>query len=89
MLGLRLLPYPLLALARLYFGGRYFLNGRAGSFAAKTQAFYAPSCWKRNVGERISLRRRDAGRDLVLRASRLKQLPFPHPRKAIRRPAGA
>ena len=41
MLGLRLLPYPLLALARLYFGGRYFLNGWAGFFAAKTQAFYA------------------------------------------------
>jgi len=41
LLGLRLLLYPSFAFAKLYFGKRYFLNGWAGFFAAKTQAFYA------------------------------------------------
>jgi glycosyltransferase involved in cell wall biosynthesis len=41
LLGLRLLLYPPFAFAKLYFGKRYFLNGWAGYFAAKTQAFYA------------------------------------------------
>ena len=41
LLALRLLLYPPLAFAKLYFGKRYFLNGWAGFFAAKTQAFYA------------------------------------------------
>ncbi len=41
LLGLRMLLYPSVAFARLYFGKRYFLNGWAGFFAAKTQAFYA------------------------------------------------
>ena len=41
LLGLRLLLYPSVAFAKLYFGKRYFLNGWAGYLAAKTQAFYA------------------------------------------------
>ena len=41
LLGLRLLFYPSVAFAKLYIGKRYFLNGWAGFFAAKTQAFYA------------------------------------------------
>jgi hypothetical protein len=41
LLGLRLLLYPPLAFAKLYIGKRYFLNGWAGYFAARTQAFYA------------------------------------------------
>ncbi|TKR30651.1 glycosyltransferase family 2 protein [Luteimonas gilva] len=41
LLGMRLLLYPPFAFAKLYFGKRYFLNGWAGYFAAKTQAFYA------------------------------------------------
>jgi len=40
-LGLRMLMYPPLVFAKLYFGKRYFLNGWAGFFAARTQAFYA------------------------------------------------
>lgn len=40
-MALRLLLYPSLAFAKLYFGKRYFLNGWAGYFAARTQAFYA------------------------------------------------
>ena len=40
-LALRLLLYPMLAFLKLYVGKRYFLNGWAGFFAAKTQAFYA------------------------------------------------
>jgi len=39
--GLRLLLYPSLAFLKLYLGKRYFLNGWAGFFAARTQAFYA------------------------------------------------
>lgn len=39
-LGLRLLVQPMLAFLKLYVGKRYFLNGRAGFFAAKTQSFY-------------------------------------------------
>ena len=39
--GLRLLVYPSLAFLKLYVGKRYFLNGWAGYFAARTQAFYA------------------------------------------------
>ena len=38
---LRLLFYPCVAFLKLYLGKRYFLNGWAGFFAAKTQAFYA------------------------------------------------
>lgn len=41
LLALRLFLYPPFAFARLYFGKRYCLNGWAGFFAAKTQAFYA------------------------------------------------
>ena len=41
LLGLRLLLYPPFAFAKLYVGKRYFLNGWAGYFAARTQAFYA------------------------------------------------
>lgn len=41
LLGLRLLLYPPVAFAKLYVGKRYFLNGWAGFFAARTQAFYA------------------------------------------------
>ena len=41
LLGLRLLLYPPVAFAKLYFGKRYFLKGWAGYFAARTQAFYA------------------------------------------------
>ena len=41
LLGLRMLLYPSLAFAKLYFGKRYFLNGWAGFFAARTQAFHA------------------------------------------------
>ena len=40
-LGLRLVFYPALVFLRFYFGKRYFLNGWAGYFAARTQAFYA------------------------------------------------
>ena len=40
-LGLRLLFYPTFVFLRFYFGKRYFLNGWAGYFAARTQAFYA------------------------------------------------
>ena len=40
-IGLRLLLYPPFAFLKLYLGKRYFLNGWAGYFAARTQAFYA------------------------------------------------
>ncbi|MBW8823230.1 MAG: glycosyltransferase family 2 protein [Xanthomonadales bacterium] len=40
-MGLRLLVYPNVAFLKLYVGKRYFLNGWAGFFAARTQAFYA------------------------------------------------
>jgi len=40
-IALRLLFYPMLAFLKLYLGKRYFLNGWAGFFAAKTQSFYA------------------------------------------------
>ena len=40
-IGLRLILYPWLAFLKLYVGKRYFLNGWAGFFAARTQAFYA------------------------------------------------
>ena len=40
-IGLRLLCYPGVAFLKLYLGKRYFLNGWAGFFAAKTQSFYA------------------------------------------------
>jgi glycosyltransferase involved in cell wall biosynthesis len=39
--ALRLLFYPGFAFLKLYLGKRYFLNGWAGYFAARTQAFYA------------------------------------------------
>ena len=41
LIALRLLFYPGVAFLKLYVGKRYFLNGWAGFFAAKTQAFYA------------------------------------------------
>ena len=40
-IGLRLLLYPPLVFLKLYLGKRYCLNGWAGYFAARTQAFYA------------------------------------------------
>lgn len=40
-MALRLLCYPSVAFLKLYVGKRYFLNGWAGYFAARTQAFYA------------------------------------------------
>ena len=40
-IALRLLFYPGVAFLKLYLGKRYFLNGWAGFFAAKTQSFYA------------------------------------------------
>ena len=40
-MALRLLLYPTVAFLKLYLGKRYFLNGWAGYFAARTQAFYA------------------------------------------------
>ncbi len=40
-MALRLLVYPALAFLKLYVGKRYFLNGWAGFFAARTHAFYA------------------------------------------------
>ena len=40
-IALRLLLYPGVAFLKLYVGKRYFLNGWAGFFAARTQAFYA------------------------------------------------
>ncbi len=40
-MALRLLLYPAVAFLKLYLGKRYFLNGWAGYFAARTQAFYA------------------------------------------------
>lgn len=40
-IGLRLLCYPGVAFLKLYLGKRYFLNGWAGFFAARTQSFYA------------------------------------------------
>ena len=41
LLGLRLLVYPSWAFFRFYVLKRYFLNGWAGYFAARTMAFYA------------------------------------------------
>ena len=41
LLGLRLLFYPSVAFLRFYIGQRYFLNGWAGYFAARSMAFYA------------------------------------------------
>jgi glycosyltransferase involved in cell wall biosynthesis len=41
LLGLRLLFYPSIAFLRFYILQRYFLNGWAGYFAARSQAFYA------------------------------------------------
>jgi glycosyltransferase involved in cell wall biosynthesis len=40
-MAVRLLLYPGVAFLKLYLGKRYFLNGWAGYFAARTQAFYA------------------------------------------------
>ncbi|HTA63938.1 MAG TPA: glycosyltransferase family 2 protein [Xanthomonadaceae bacterium] len=39
--GLRMLLYPWVAFARMYFVKRYFLNGWAGFTAARVHAFYA------------------------------------------------
>ena len=39
--GLRMLFYPWMAFARMYFLKRYFLNGWAGFTAARVHAFYA------------------------------------------------
>lgn len=41
LLGLRLLFYPGVAFLRFYLLQRYFLNGWAGYFAARSMAFYA------------------------------------------------
>ena len=41
LLGVRLLFYPTLVFFRFYVLKRYFLNGWAGYFAARTMAFYA------------------------------------------------
>lgn len=41
LLGLRILIYPTLVFLRFYLLKRYFLNGWAGYFAARSQAFYA------------------------------------------------
>ncbi|MEO8160015.1 MAG: glycosyltransferase family 2 protein [Arenimonas sp.] len=41
LLALRLLFYPGVAFLRFYFLQRYFLNGWAGYFAARSMAFYA------------------------------------------------
>jgi hypothetical protein len=41
MLALRLLFYPSFSFLRFYLGQRYFLNGWAGYFAARSMAFYA------------------------------------------------
>ena len=38
--GVRILVQPTLAFLKLYIGKRYFLDGWAGYFAARTQAFY-------------------------------------------------
>lgn len=40
-LGARLVFYPWVAFLKLFVGKRYFLNGWAGFFAARTHAFYA------------------------------------------------
>ena len=40
-MSVRLLAYPTVAFLKLYLGKRYVLNGWAGYFAARTQAFYA------------------------------------------------
>jgi glycosyltransferase involved in cell wall biosynthesis len=40
-LGLRILFYPGYAFLKFYVGQRYFLNGWAGFFAARSMAFYA------------------------------------------------
>ena len=40
LIGARVLVAPALAFLKLYVGKRYFLNGWAGYFAARTQAFY-------------------------------------------------
>lgn len=41
LMALRLLLYPSFMFLRLYLVKRYFLNGWAGYFAARTQSFYA------------------------------------------------
>jgi glycosyltransferase involved in cell wall biosynthesis len=41
LMAARLVFYPTFAFLKLYIGKRYFLNGWAGYFAARTQAFYA------------------------------------------------
>lgn len=41
LLGVRILFYPGYAFLRFYVGKRYFLNGWAGFFAARSMAFYA------------------------------------------------
>ena len=41
LIALRLLLYPAFMFFRLYVVKRYFLNGWAGFFAARTQSFYA------------------------------------------------
>lgn len=40
-MGARLVFYPWVAFLKMYVGKRYFLNGWAGFFAARTHAFYA------------------------------------------------
>ena len=59
LIALRLLFYPGVAFLKLYLGKRYFLNGWAGFFAAKTQAFYAFL----KYAKVLEARRQDASRE--------------------------
>ena len=58
-IALRLLFYPGVAFLKLYLGKRYFLNGWAGFFAAKTQSFYAFL----KYAKLLEARRQDASRE--------------------------
>lgn len=58
-MALRLLAYPTVAFLKLYLGKRYFLNGWAGYFAARTQAFYAFL----KYAKVLEARRQDASRE--------------------------
>lgn len=58
-MAMRLLAYPTAAFLKLYLGKRYFLNGWAGYFAARTQAFYAFL----KYAKLLEARRQDASRE--------------------------
>lgn len=58
-MALRLLLYPCVAFLKLYLGKRYFLNGWAGYFAARTQSFYAFL----KYAKVLEARRQDASRE--------------------------